>query len=413
MDTQLVAKLLEADPEFEQFVETLYGVSKMHDSSEVHVNGDDPKRDKRLAYTGLAATGVAGVGAGHAIKTTIAEHRGVPKKPGRIIPKLARKMDPKKAALIGTAGWLGLHAVEGVGDVLNARAQVREIRRSKQEGVSKARVPHFEPISVVHSNARFRALGMRNPNATYRRPAVVSKVGGTFVRTVGEEFIAGARPREAYRIPAGRHRPGYREPRDSIGQQPGRHRAEMPRRELTPAGKFTIVGIGGAGAGGAGYEASRRRRQPPNLQPNPVAKADCEWQVPISKLDEDKRLVFGWASLSKVDGQPVTDRQGDYIPIEESEEAAYTYMLNSRKGGDMHRRVTKADEPYHAFTVVESMVFTPEKIEALGLEPDALPHGWWLGGKVHDDQQWQDVKEGKRTGFSVHGTGVRKEMELV
>ena len=43
----------------------------------------------------------------------------------------------------------------------------------------------------------------------------------------------------------------------------------------------------------------------------------------IAKLDEDKRQVFGWASVVTKNGQPVVDRQGDVIPVETLEEAAY------------------------------------------------------------------------------------------
>lgn len=418
MDAQLISKLLDVDPEFGPFVERLYGVAKLHDPSEVHEAGTNPNRERKLARTALAAQGVAAVGGLHAIKTTIAEHRGIPKKPGKILPKIAPHLDSKKVALLGTAGWLGLHGVELAGDALGIRQSTRQL---KKQPVSKV-AGHFQPIGNIHANARFRQLGQRLPGATYRRPNAVVPPQGTqpvrkaMFRLVGQpEFVNGARARQAYKMPSAGHE----------GETPhGRHRAEVPRRELTRQGRFTIVGAAGAGVAGGGYGVfhhvqGAKRRRPAAIAPPPVKQqvqkgADCEWRAEISKLDEDKRQVFGWASLSKVDGQPVTDRQGDYIPIEESEEAAYRYMLNSRKGGDMHARITKADAgPRHTADVIESIVFTPEKIEALGLEPDAVPLGWWLGMQVHDEQQWDDIKTGKRTGFSVHGTGVRREMELV
>jgi hypothetical protein len=195
----------------------------------------------------------------------------------------------------------------------------------------------------------------------------------------------------------------------------GRHRAVGATRKLTGLGKLTAITAATSVGAGGGYaaEESLKHRQSGAGQATVAKAADCEWHAEISKTDDDKRLVFGWASLSMVDGEPVLDRQGDYIPIDEAEDAAYRYMLTSRKGGDMHRRITKADSgPVHTADVVESMVFTPEKIAALGLEPDAVPLGWWLGMKVHDEQQWDDIKSGKRTGFSVHGSGTRKDMAL-
>lgn len=138
---------------------------------------------------------------------------------------------------------------------------------------------------------------------------------------------------------------------------------------------------------------------------------DVTWSGEISKVDTEKRQVFGWASVTHVDGEPVIDRQGDYIPLDELEDAAYTYVIDSRKGGDMHRRVGKAasgaDAPVHVSDMIESFVVTPEKLKAMGLPADAVNPGWWVGYKVNDDEQWQLVKDGKRLGFSVHGAGRR------
>ena len=58
--------------------------------------------------------------------------------------------------------------------------------------------------------------------------------------------------------------------------------------------------------------------------------------------------------------------------------------------------------------IVESMVFTPEKIEKLGLKPDAMPIGWWVGFKVEDDEVWEGVKSGLYKMFSIRGTGIRE-----
>jgi hypothetical protein len=149
----------------------------------------------------------------------------------------------------------------------------------------------------------------------------------------------------------------------------------------------------------------------PPKPPEPVGKADddavdVEFTVPISKIDTDKQLVFGWASVSKLDGADVLDRQDDITPIEEVEPAAYAYVRSSRRGGHRHRR-DDADQAVAVSEMVESVVFTPEKLERMGLPPDAVPHGWWVGYKVTDSDVWDEVKNGELTGFSVHGTGKR------
>lgn len=137
-----------------------------------------------------------------------------------------------------------------------------------------------------------------------------------------------------------------------------------------------------------------------------INPAKYEFDGEIKKSDSEKRQVFGWCSLSKVDGVDVVDRQGDYVPIDEMEKSAYHYVVNSRKGGDMHQRV--GDQPLHTSDLIESFVVTPEKLEAMGLEPDAVPHGWWVGFKVNDEQQWENVKKGDRVHFSIHGKGRRE-----
>lgn len=138
-----------------------------------------------------------------------------------------------------------------------------------------------------------------------------------------------------------------------------------------------------------------------------LTKADDSeilWEGEFSKVDTDKRQVFGWASIVKKDGEDIVDLQGDYIDIDEIEKSAYDYVIKSRKGGNQHARA--GEEPLHVSDMIESFIVTPEKIEKMGL-PEDTPLGWWVGFKVNDDETWAQVKEGKRTGFSIHGRGRR------
>lgn len=121
----------------------------------------------------------------------------------------------------------------------------------------------------------------------------------------------------------------------------------------------------------------------------------------VSKADEDRHLVFGWASVAADErGHPLVDLQGDVITPEELEGAAYEFVRFYRDGGEMHERLGVA-------TLVESMVFTPEKLAALGLPADALPTGWWIGFLVLDDGVWAKVKSGEYAMFSIEGTATR------
>lgn len=144
-----------------------------------------------------------------------------------------------------------------------------------------------------------------------------------------------------------------------------------------------------------------------------VSKADTAeitWEGEFSKVNTDKRQVFGWASIVELNGEPVVDLQGDYIDIDEIEKSAYDYVIKSRKGGDMHRR-NDDDTPVHSSDMIESFLVTPEKIEKMGL-PLSTPIGWWVGYQINDDDAWNLVKSGKRTGFSIHGKGQRTPTEL-
>lgn len=209
----------------------------------------------------------------------------------------------------------------------------------------------------------------------------------------------------------------------TLKQRAGRakklYRAAMPKGAkgmavrgamLGAAGNFGLQmadGIGDTVQGVVLMRNANRQKREINAMQDGVKKSDtgefgvfCE----ISKVDDDKRQVFGWASISKKDGMVVTDHQGDSIDTEELEKAAYKYMLDSRKGGHEHQ---KTDEgPLHVADVIESFVVTDEKKKAMGL-PEDVPEGWWIGMKVNDDKVWELAKSGELAGFSIHGSGRR------
>lgn len=125
----------------------------------------------------------------------------------------------------------------------------------------------------------------------------------------------------------------------------------------------------------------------------------------VQKVDEEKRLVFGWASVSvTVDGQEVLDLQEDMIDPDTLEEAAYRFAEFYREGGEMHERTGVA-------VMVESVVLTAEKQAAIGIPAGTLPVGWWLGFRVTDDNVWDKVKSGEYNMFSIGGTAIREEIE--
>lgn len=121
----------------------------------------------------------------------------------------------------------------------------------------------------------------------------------------------------------------------------------------------------------------------------------------IKKSDDDKHLAFGWASAAAdINGETVVDCYEDIIDIEELEQAAYKFVELYREGGEMHERGGCA-------VLVESTVFTPEKIAAMGIPEGTVPTGWWIGFKVTDDDVWAKVKDGSYPMFSIEGQAVR------
>lgn len=137
----------------------------------------------------------------------------------------------------------------------------------------------------------------------------------------------------------------------------------------------------------------------------PVQKSDN--QVSILKTDDDKRVIFGWASVAiTVDGEQLVDRQQDMIDPEDLEEAAYEYVLNFRDTGEEHIPSMRKKGK-----LVESCVFTEEKQRAMGIPPGVLPVGWWIGFKIFDDDAWAKVKNGTYRMFSVEGRAQRVPVE--
>lgn len=117
----------------------------------------------------------------------------------------------------------------------------------------------------------------------------------------------------------------------------------------------------------------------------------------IAKAAAEQQVVFGWGSVAVTKtGETVVDSQGHTIDIAELELAAYRHVIEARAQGVEHQGDAIG-------TMVESLVVTPDKLDALGLAGDALPLGWWVGYQV-DDATWARVKSGELRALSIQGT---------
>lgn len=134
---------------------------------------------------------------------------------------------------------------------------------------------------------------------------------------------------------------------------------------------------------------------------------DNPQQFNIMKTDDDKRLIFGWANVAITkSGEQVVDYQKDIIDPEDLEEAVYKYVLEFRDGGEEH--IPKLRKKAR---MVESCMFTKEKMMAMGIPEGIVPEGWWIGFYVDDDDAWAKVKDGTYQMFSIEGKGVREVVE--
>ena len=139
----------------------------------------------------------------------------------------------------------------------------------------------------------------------------------------------------------------------------------------------------------------------PRESPNDVQKKRFQ----IAKADDERKQAFGWANVSiRSDGEVIEDWQKDIVEPEELENAAYNFVELYREGGEMHERGGVA-------VLIESAVFTEEKMKAMGIPEGTLPVGWWIGFKVLDDDVWEKVKDGTYSMFSIEGEAERIEVE--
>ena len=134
---------------------------------------------------------------------------------------------------------------------------------------------------------------------------------------------------------------------------------------------------------------------------------DVRIEFAVRKADPDQRKVFGWASVSALDGKLVVDKQDDIILIHDLEKAAHDFTLYSRTQGDMHTDIGVG-------RMIESIIFDQAKRDAGVIAKDAdgrVIDGWWVGFQVDDQDVWDAHKRGDRLEFSIGGRAQRESFE--
>lgn len=181
--------------------------------------------------------------------------------------------------------------------------------------------------------------------------------------------------------------------------------------------KAEDVGKGGPGSGPQGgsadkdkkaneHKADMLRRQAEHDKQRyesraNVGKALKDKSIPIFKADGEKQIVYGVVLAPNE-----TDLQEDWMRPEEIEKTAHFFMMNGQTIGREHQEKAAKVVP------VESYI-APADFQCEGQYGDQVVKkgSWVLGVKVMDPEDWEKVKNGEYTGFSVGGWGQRTESE--
>lgn len=130
-----------------------------------------------------------------------------------------------------------------------------------------------------------------------------------------------------------------------------------------------------------------------------AADEDDFVKAEVAKVDADLGLVFGWAIVSKVDGEPYFDKQGDHIPEDSMLRAAADFMLRSRVAKDMHRGDQIGD-------VVFAFPLTSDVAKAMGI---ASKNTGLIVAIKPSPAVLAKYRSGEYTGFSIGGSRIKDE----
>lgn len=141
----------------------------------------------------------------------------------------------------------------------------------------------------------------------------------------------------------------------------------------------------------------------------PLTKADEDYVVEVYMAESFTAEVPLWKGdrEGKVYGVVLApdreDVQKDVLDAEDIEKACHEFMVISRQADVQHSgEVTKADLIENYIAPVDFVVKMAD-----GTEETITKGSWVQAWQVHDPVVKQEIEEGKRTGFSIAGTGVR------
>ena len=140
-----------------------------------------------------------------------------------------------------------------------------------------------------------------------------------------------------------------------------------------------------------------------------VKEPIVEMEEILIKSDENN-CIFGWAyAREKIDGTQVVDHSGEFCKAENFEDlelATYAYNLAYREADRQHDCIAKG-------YLVESMVFSKEKMAKMKIPEGIVPESVWMGFYFPDDNDYEEIKKMKHPMFSFYGTVTKEIVEGV
>jgi hypothetical protein len=120
----------------------------------------------------------------------------------------------------------------------------------------------------------------------------------------------------------------------------------------------------------------------------------------ILKIDEEQRIIYGWASVSTYKDELVVDLQGDVIKTDTLHKSVNEFMKGVRVG-KLNHQGEQVGQILHSFPMTKGIC------EALGIQSDK--EGWITGYHVTNDALWDKVKSGEYAEFSIGGRAQKQE----
>ena len=128
-----------------------------------------------------------------------------------------------------------------------------------------------------------------------------------------------------------------------------------------------------------------------------------ELTVPVAKVQQDRRMVFGWGQVVTKGGEEIFDTDNQSFGVEETFDAWLEFAKGERVMLQMHGGESRGTIAfiYPAFDdVMKSLGF-----ESIGQE------GFIVGAYIEDDETLAKFKSGEFTGFSIGGTCQWEDVE--